>query len=154
MKITPFIKHYPLVSIAYGLSALFLFIAFVTLLDAQESLNWQYTDGEVTHKITTRLGGNYGTSSYKSADLSVYVQQVLYRYKVGSTEYEGQGVIEGVKNLSKGSKINVYYNPQTPDKSRLLIGTNWYKLLMWLGFACITGGTGWTWLRFQQKHLQ
>jgi len=68
----------------------------------------------------------------KTEYMTVTTKRVAYRYYVGERQYRGLAFSSDVMNLQRGMRLDVRYDPERPEQSRLEVETPWHLVLMWL----------------------
>lgn len=102
------------------------------LKDAKESVEWPNTSGTIIHSQLVKSRSKKKKTSYSAS--------IEYTYTVNNENYVGSTISFGTDNMSssnassatsrvkkykEGSTIDIYFSPDTPEKSVLEPGATW-----------------------------
>jgi len=130
------IKQYPLVALAWLGTAISLIITLYLIYESDAATSWITVPGVVTAVTRATQGetNNGDRMGYrgKTEYMTVTTKRVAYRYYVGERQYRGLAFSSDVMNLQRGMRLDVRYDPERPEQSRLEVETPWHLVLMWL----------------------
>lgn len=118
---------WPFVIVYIALVAAATFFTFVTMPNSLNSNNWPQTVGAVTHSAVVQTNRHNKIGNR----ITVYSAKVDYQYAVNGSTYIGDQVMLAEHNTdthiqkaintqyAAGAKLNVYYNPDSPEKAVL-----------------------------------
>lgn len=121
MKVVTRIFAITFFSLFIVLGVALIYFGLNRLMLVRQSQNWAKTSGQI---ISARVG-------FVSSKGIVYFPDIVYRYTIAGIAYEGKQVSFGFREGDKtstqekvaqypvGSRVDVFYNPESPNESCL-----------------------------------
>lgn len=136
----------------------FLYEGTVEFIESTESAHWPIAQGVVENSTVERYKGSSGSPRRTGNRKPTYGVRIDYRYQVNGVEYSSnrysisstssqdqEKYLKIVEEYPRGKQIDVYYNPESPERAVLIPGStsaNWFKPVFSLFFIGI-GGLVW-----------
>lgn len=133
--------HTPFVVFFAVFTLMLLAFARAISLKARAMRDWPSAPGTVTRSevaTTERVDSGPSRTTYQT----MYVPRVVYRYRVGDTDFDGDNIgaivtasVPGpaekrIARFPRDMKVKVFYNPETPTESALDISVGYAPMVL------------------------